>query len=341
MVARAVSLIVIFLVVCACSRDQAQASPAGNPAQAEAQAPAAPKPVPAQLPDVLARVNGEAIPKADLEAHIEGLEARAGRPMPAERRDEIVRRLLDDLIGQRLLLQETKARNIAVPDADIDARIKEIRSQFPSEDAFNETLAERKITVERLRADMHDDMAIDKLLQAEIEPKAAATTEQVDAFYKDNPDRFKQGDRVRASHILIPLAEGADAAAKAQARTKAEQVLADLKKGGDFAALAKEHSSDPGSAANGGDLGYFSPGQMVGPFNDVAFSLAPGATSELVETQFGFHIIRVVDKQAGRTVPLAEVRPQVEEFLSQRNRQEQTEAFVQALRAKGTIEVLI
>jgi len=184
-------------------------------------------------------------------------------------------------------------------------------------------------------------MAISKLLEAEVEPKAAATAEQVDAFYKENPDQFKEGEKVRASHILIGVEQGADAATKAQARAKAEQLLAEVKKGGDFAALAKQNSTDPGSAVNGGDLGFFAPGQMVGPFNDVAFSLAPGATSELVETQFGFHIIRVVDKQAGRTVPLAEVRPQVEQFLSQRNRQEHTEAFVKALRAKGKIEVLI
>ena len=340
---RAVALVVLFFVVAACAREQAQASPApGAPQAPAAEAPAAPpKPVPAQLPDILARVNGEAVPKADLEAQLAALEARAGRPLPAERRDEIVRGLLDDLIGYRLLVQESKARKITIPDTDIDARITEIRAQFPTEDAFKQTLAERKMTVEQLRTDTRDDLAITKLLETEVEPKSAATAEQVDAFYKENPDQFKEGEKVRASHILIGVEQGADAAAKAQARTKAEQILADVKKGGDFAALAKEHSTDPGSAVNGGDLGFFSPGQMVGPFNDVAFSLATGATSELVETQFGFHIIRVVDKQAARTVPLADVRPQVERFLSQRNRQEQTTVFLQSLRAKGKIEVLL
>jgi peptidyl-prolyl cis-trans isomerase C len=336
LVVRVASLIVLLLFVVAAGTPAAQAPPPPAPAPA-----AAAKPVPAQLPDVLARVNGEAIAKADLEAQIQGLEARAGSPMPADRRDEIVRRLLDDLIGYRLLVQESKARNIAVPDADIEARVGEIRKQFPTEAEFSQTLAERKMTVEQLRTDMREDLAINKLLETEVESKATATTEQVDAFYKNNPDQFQQGERVKASHILIGVPEGADAAAKAAARTKAEQILAEVKKGGDFAALAKEHSTDTGSAVNGGDLGFFSPGQMVGPFNDAAFSLAAGATSDLVETQFGFHIIRVIDKQAQRTVPLAEVRPQVEQFLSNRNRQEQTLAFVNALRAKGTVEVLI
>ena len=337
--ARSVSLFALLLLVAAATGTLAAQSAAQTPAPAPA--PAVTKPVPADLPAVLARVNGEPIVKTDLEAQIQSLEARAGSPMPADRRDEIVRRLLDELIGYRLLVQETKARNISVPDADIDSQLGEIRKQFASDDGFNEALAARKMTLEQLRTDMREDMAIDKLIEVEVESKSAATAEQVETFYKDNPAQFQQGERVQASHILIGVDAGADAAARAEARQKAETVLAAVKNGGNFAALAKEHSTDPGSAVNGGDLGYFSPGQMVGPFNDAAFALAAGATSDLVETQFGFHIIRVIDKQAARTVPLAEVRPQVEQFLSRRNAQEQTEAFVQALRAKGKIEVLI
>jgi parvulin-like peptidyl-prolyl isomerase len=146
---------------------------------------------------------------------------------------------------------------------------------------------------------------------------------------------------VHASHILIGVPRDADAAAKAQAHAKAEQVLADVKAGKDFAALAKEHSQDPGSAPNGGDLGFFQPGQMVGPFNDAAFSLAPGAVRELVETQFGYHIIKVTEKQAGRMISLEEIKPRLEQFLLQRNRQEQTETFIKGLRSRGKIELLI
>ena len=160
-------------------------------------------------------------------------------------------------------------------------------------------------------------------------------------FYAKNPDQFKQPERVHASHILISVPKGADAAAKTQARTKAADILKDVKGGKDFAALAKEHSQDPGSAQNGGDLGFFQQGQMVGPFNDVAFTLAPGAISDLVETDFGFHIIKVIEKQAPRAVPLDEVRPQLEQYLERQNREQQTDAFVNGLKAKGKIEILI
>lgn len=299
------------------------------------------KPVPTELPEVLARVNGETITRSEFEDAVESVEARAGGPVPADQRDRIFRGILDDLIGFKLLSQEAKARKVAVPDAEVDARINQIKGQFPSEDVFVQMLVERKLTLDKIKADAREDMAIGKMIEAEIAGKIAVKPEQVQEFYDSNPDQFTQGERVRASHILIGVPETADTAAKAQARTKAEQILTDVKAGKDFAALAKQHSTDPGSAVNGGDLGYFQAGQMVGPFNDAAFALEPGAVSEIVETQFGFHIIKVADKQAGRTVPLAEVRPQVEQYLQNQNRQQQTEAFVESLRSKGKIEVLI
>ena len=341
--------LIIALVLCGCSKSTTEAAtPAatpGNAAAAGTQAapatPAAPKPVPAQLPDVLARVNGEAVTKADFDRAVQALEARAGGPIPPEQRDQVLRGVLDQLIGYRILAQETKSRNLTVPDGEVDARIGQIRGQFPSEEAFTQMLAQRKLTLEQVKSDARQDMAISKLIEAEIASKIAVKPEQVTDFYAKNPDQFKQGESVRASHILISVPKGADAATKAQARTKAEQVLKEVKAGKDFAALATQYSGDPGSAAKGGDLGFFQQGQMVGPFNDVAFSLAPGTVSDLVETDFGFHIIKVAEKKAGRTIPLEEVKPQVEQYLEQMNRQEQTDAFVNGLKAKGKIEVLI
>jgi peptidyl-prolyl cis-trans isomerase C len=344
-VLRVLSLIVV-LVFAACSKTPAQANTA-NPsaaAQGAAAAPAQPeavKPVPAQLPDVLARVNGEDVTRKEFEEFVQNLEGRAGGPVPADQRDRVYRSVLDQLVGYKLLLQETKARKVAVPDAEVDARIGEIRKQFPSEDVFMQMLIQRKMTLDQVKADARQDMAISKLIETEIASKIAVKPEQVQDFYAKNPDQFKQDERVRASHILIAFPENADAVAKTQAKTKAEQVLKDVKAGKDFAALAKEHSQDPGSAVNGGDLGFFQKGQMVGPFNDVAFSLAPGAISDLVETQFGYHIIKVAEKQPSRAVPLEEVRPQVEQFLQNQNREEQTETFVKSLRSKGKVEILI
>ena len=314
-----------------------------TPAAAAGTTPATaepPKPVPAQLPAVLARVNGQDITKTEFERALRSIEQRRG-PVPEQQRDEVYRRLLDQLVGIQLLKQEAAVRKVTVADAEVDKAIAEIKQQFPSEDVFKQMLATQKVTFEEFRADQRVEMAIAKMVTDALKDKVAPSPEQVADFYKKNPDRFKQGERVRASHILITVPQGADGPTKDKAREKAEGLLKKIKAGGDFAALAKENSQDPGSAVQGGDLGFFQPGQMVGPFNDVAFKMAPGAVSDLVETQFGFHIIKVVDKQEGRMVPLEEVRPQLTQFLENQNRQRESGEFVATLRAKSKVEILI
>ncbi len=319
------------------------AAPAANAKQLAPQSPQSPppQPVPAQLPEVVARVNGEAISKADFDEAVKELEASAGQPVPAAQRNEVLRGVLDQLIGYRLLVQETKSRKITVADTELDARIAEIRKQFPTEEAFKQVLTQRSLTVEKLRSDARDDLLVSKMLQAELGTKTAVTPAQVTEFYQQNPGQFEQGERVRASHILIAFPENADTAAKQAAKVKAEGVLKDVKSGKDFAALAKVNSQDPGSAPNGGDLGFFQQGQMVPAFDAVAFKLAPGEISDLVETNFGYHIIKVAEKSAARTVPLDDVRPQLEQYLEGQNRQLQTQAFVESLKAKGKVEIFI
>jgi peptidyl-prolyl cis-trans isomerase C len=324
------------------STTPAQAAPAdATPATPAPAVPAPVKPVAAQLPDVVARVNGEAISRGDLEKAVGEIEARAGQSMPADQRDRVLRAVLDQLIGFRLLAQESVARKTTVTDADVDARIAQIRSQFPSDEVFQQQLQQRQTTLAQVRADTRASMQITLMLQAELGTRTAVTPEQVNDFYEKNPAAFQQGERVKASHILVRMQANADAAEREKALVKATAILVDVKAGKDFAALAKQHSDDPGSGANGGDLGYFERGQMVPPFEQAAFSLPVGQTSELVQSDFGYHIIRVTDKQPGRTQPLAEVRANIEQYLLGQNREQQTRLFVDALKSKGKVEIFI
>jgi peptidyl-prolyl cis-trans isomerase C len=354
---RRVAYVFVGLMMAACSRgtsgdvkQQAPTTPAAQPAPAATASvpPVVPasvetgaKPVPAVLPDVVARVNGEPINKADLESAVKGLEAQAGAAVPADQRDRIFRGVLNDLISYRLLLQEAKARKVAVPDADVDAQIAQVRSQFQNDAQFQQALAAQKVTLETMRQNARSAIAVEKLLQTALGEKSAATPEAVADFYMKNLEKFKQAERVRASHILITVPQNADATTKQMARAKAEALLKDLKSGKDFATAARESSQDPGSAANGGDLGFFPQGQMVPAFDQAAFALKPGEMSELIETPFGFHIIKVAEKQPAKTVPLAEAKGQIEQYLLGQNRRTQTEAFVNELKAKAKIELLI
>jgi peptidyl-prolyl cis-trans isomerase C len=338
--------IVLALVVGACSKTESASASSTPAAQAgaapAASQPAAPaKPIPPVLPDVIARVNGEAIQKGEFEKAIRNIEGRAGQPVPTDQRDRVFRGVLERLIAYHLLMQETKSRKIDVPAAEIDARIASIKQQFPSEDAFTQMLTKQNTSLEQLREDTLADLRVTKMLETEVNGKVSVQPQDVSTFYEQNPDKFKQGERVRASHILIRTPEKADEKTKETAKAKATEVLTQVKGGKDFGELAKNYSQDPGSAANGGDLGYFVKGQMVGPFEQVAFVLKPGDVSDIVETPFGYHIIKVADRQPARTVPIDEVKPQIEQFLQNQQRQQATEAFINSLKAKGKVEVLI
>ena len=141
--------------------------------------------------------------------------------------------------------------------------------------------------------------------------KLEVTQDEVKRFYDQNPDMYRTPEQVRASHILFKT-QGKDEAA---VRVQAEDVLKQVKNGGDFAALAKKYSEDEGSKASGGDLDYSPRGRLVPEFETAAFSMKPGETSDLVKTEYGFHIIRVTDHKAETTRSLDEVRPQIQERL--------------------------
>jgi peptidyl-prolyl cis-trans isomerase C len=343
---RIAMVLLVVAAVAACKKSPAEApKPATTPTTA-AGAPSAPaepavKPVPAQLPEQVARVNGATIDRSEFERAVRQLEAQAGGPVPAERRDAIYRQLLDQLVALRLLVQESASRKVTVPDAELDSRIAEVKKQFPDEKAFTAALTERKMTLDKLREEIKRQMVAQKMVQAEVEPKVTVTDNDVNGFYQQNPDKFKEPEAVHAAHILIRLPEKADDAAKKKARTEADSVLAQVKKGGDFAALAKQHSQDPGSAANGGDLGFVAKGQTVPAFEQAAFALKPGQLSGVVETPFGFHIIKLIEHRAERAVPLTEVKAQVEQFLKQQQTQEKTGAFIEQLKAKAKVEILM
>lgn len=304
---------------------------------------AAAKPVAATLPAVVARVNGETITKTDFEHAIRNLETRNGGPVPAERRNEVYRGVLDQLIGYKLLTQEAAARRLAINDAEVETAVSQIRGSFPTEDAFKKAIADQGMTLDAVRGQTRNDLLITKVLQAEVEPKITVAEKDITDFYDQNKGRFAEGEAVRASHILVRVQENADAKARAQARAKVESLLKRVKAGGgaDFEKIAADTSEDPVSAAKGGDLGFFSKGQMVPAFENAAFALPPAAISDIVESPFGFHIIKMIEKRAARAVPLDTVKAQIKDFLVQKQRQDRAQAFVDQLKSKGKVEILI
>ena len=319
-------------------------STGGVPNAATPNAPGQPnaiKPMPAQLPAVLARVNGEEIGRWEFDVAVKRVEQRAGGPVPPEKRDEILRGVLDQLVAYHLLAQESRKRNLDVTDADVDKRMADIRGSFPSEDAFKQGIAAQGVTLDQLRSQTRTSMQVQKVIDAAVVPQVSVADSDVEGFYKQNVARFKQGESVHASHILIGVPQNASADQKTQARAKAQSVLKQIRGGADFATVARSESQDPGSAKNGGDLGFFTKGQMTPAFEDSAFKLKTGAVSNVVETPFGFHIIKVSEKKPPHTATLPEVSGQIRDFLLQGQRETKLEQFIGQVKAASKIEILV
>jgi len=322
------------------ARSAATASGAAATSGQTAAQPAPAKPMPAQLPDVLARVNGEAVTKADFDRLIKNMETRANQPVPAERRDDVYRKALDQLVTYTVLSQETRARKVTATDAEVDAGIQQMRAQFPTEEAFKQALDARGMTIDKLKADTRIGICINKMMEAEVATQPPPSDAQIREFYDANPDKFKQDEAVRASHILFKVDENADAATKKKAMEAAQSVLKQARAGADFAELAKKHSAD-GSAQQGGDLNFFTRGQMVPPFDQAAFTLKPGEISDIVTTQFGYHIIKVTERRPASAVPFDQVSGQIKEYLAGQQKQQKSEAFIESVKQKAKIEVLV
>jgi len=319
------------------------AQPGAAPAGAAAATPpseAPVKPVPTKLPDVVARVNGEKVESWELEAAVKQAEANAGSSVPADQRDRVYRSILDDVVTYHMLAQEARAEKLTVTPQELDARIKMIRDMFPTEDAFKQALLLRGLTADRLQVQEERGLFYQKLLQAQVDSKVDVPDADVDAFYQQNIDKFKQGDTVHAAHIFFPVAKDATPAQKAEVKKTADDVLKQVKAGGDFGALAKKYSADT-TAEQGGDLGFVGKGDLPPDFEAVAFNLKPGQTSDVVELGAGYHIIRVTEKRGPRTAPLAEVRNDVKAFMTQGKRQARLDDFVKQLKSKAKIEVLV
>jgi peptidyl-prolyl cis-trans isomerase D len=171
---------------------------------------------------------------------------------------------------------------------------------------------------------------------AQVEAMLSGQAPRVREFYDQHPERYKQPERVRARHLLLRVPPGASDEQVAAVRTRAEAALARIQGGEDFAAVASELSEDPGSKAQGGDLGFFARGQMVPAFEEVAFALEPGKTSEIVKTDFGFHVIRVEERKAAEERSFDDAAREIAEELVRDDRgrelvQEQAKALEEAV----------
>jgi peptidyl-prolyl cis-trans isomerase C len=289
--------------------------------------------------EVIVKVNGVAITRAELDRAIQAFQAQNRMPAPTDPdlKKKIEDAAQDQLISAALLYQVASKETIPDLDDQVEAKFDELKSRFPASGDMDKALAQKGITVQEMKDLLRHDIVISSYIEKQIASKIAITAEQAKKFYDENLDKLKKPESVHASHILIGIDPKATAEEKQKAQQKADELLKQVKGGADFAELAKKESTCP-SSKNGGDLGEFNRGQMVKPFEDVAFGLKPGEVSGVVETQFGYHIIKSTGKSDGGVIPFDEVKGKIEKYLKEMEVRKQVLAEVEDLKKTAKIE---
>jgi len=320
-----------------------------------------------QVTAVVAQVGGYKVERQDFELRFERLAKQQPGGMDIPQQAFARYQLLESMIEHHLLVATAKAEGVKVSRAETDQRIEElaassISSQFPDQKMLRTYLKRKGISyqeyhdqvrqaLEANRDQLEETMLLEKL-ETQITSQVQVTEETVKNAYR----------QVKARHILItpekiaeltpgenesaqseqqepPDTTASDQAAKQQARQKANEVLAKIRQGAEFAELAREHSDDPGSAEKGGDLGWFGHRGMAKEFADAAFALQPGEVSDVVETPFGFHIIKVEDKRIELPEDFEENK---QRYIAQQQRYQAQEAwneYTRNLKQQANIDI--
>ena len=319
------------------SKDDAAAKSAPAPAPAVAEAPAAP--APAVDPGALvATVNGSNISEGDVQKVVEQfMKQMGGRVPPEQLADAMPRireRIVEELVMRRIMLDALSKENISLSDAEFAEIKAELAQELPPGMSLDAYMAENNVS----ESEMREQMAVRKMVVAKADAVAKPSDEDIKAFYDENQAGFAQEATVSASHILIKVDRNADDdAAKTAKRERIESLRKQLIEGADFAELAKANSDCP-SASSGGDLGSFGRGQMVPEFEDAAFSQEIGAIGEVVETQFGFHLVKVSEKNDAKTLAFDEVKERISDILYSQSQQDAVRSYVDGLRAAADVK---
>lgn len=288
--------------------------------------------------DKVAVVNGAVITRTDFDRAVSFAKQRAlqtGKPVDDA---QLNRGVLEQLIGTALLYQESKKEGIKVDQKAVDERLEQWKKQFPNEEEYKKAMSNANLSVPQMKQDITKGMTIEKFIVERFVDKTTVPEKEIKAYYESRLNLFKQPEQVKASHILIKVDPKAKESEKEDALKKIRDIQKKQVKGDDFAKLAKEYSQGP-SNAKGGDLGYFKRGQMVPAFEEVAFKLKPGEVSDIVKTRFGYHLIKVVDKKPESTVPYAEIKDRLAQYLKRDKVQKEIKQLVEKLRKEAKVEM--
>lgn len=271
----------------------------------------------------LIRINDQEITRAEFLAAFEK-SLQKDQPLSGIEREELQRSFLVQLIDRELIHGEARRLNITLTDADIETALQSYRQDYPA--SFEAMLQERGLTLPFWREELKESLIMEKLLDQAVYSRASVTDEEVTAYFEANRDQFDRPTQVRARQIVV--AEEAEG----------QNVLALLRQGQDFAEVAAKYSLSP-DAQQGGDLGFFGRGEMPPEFDEIVFDLPVHRLSDLVKSEYGYHIFMVEEKRKASRLSKKDATSEILSILEGRKKEEVYLGWLQEMRARAVIEV--
>ena len=244
---------------------------------------------------------------------------------------------LEQAIGAKLLLERASVLDVPVEAADIDAEVSKVIAQVGGEENYRKALEAQGVTEENFRKELEKGARVNKLVAQAWSSVPEPTEEEVASFYEAHKSEFVEPEQVLCQHILVKTEENDMPEVKSAAFEKIRAIRERIVAGGDFAEEAKKNSDCP-SGAEGGSLGWFGRGMMVPEFDQAAFSMKKGDVSDIVTTQFGYHIIYKAGEKGGGEQTLVDVHDQIKDLLRHEARGRAMDQFVAELRENAKIE---
>jgi peptidyl-prolyl cis-trans isomerase C len=267
-----------------------------------------------KLAPVVMTVNDQPVYSWEISLLFPQVQAELASRGEQQNRDLVVRTAVNRVVEARLLAQEARRRNLKPDSGRVDVAMKQIEEQAGGREGLDTVLGGLGATYAQLRTSVAESELVKEFVLTQIEPQVTVTPLEISAYYDQNPEMFTRPDMVRARHILVRITRTATETEKDTARARASAAHRRVVAGEDFASVATEVSEGP-NASNGGDLGFFARDSMVPALANPAFGLNIGEISAVIETQFGFHVLKILEKRAASKMTLAEVRSEVEQLV--------------------------
>ncbi|MFH1414477.1 MAG: peptidylprolyl isomerase [Elusimicrobiota bacterium] len=288
---------------------------------------------------VIARVNGKVILLSEYNSRAKAIIDEYQKVLTSPDKDnkinELKANILEQMIDEKLLIEKAEKDNIRVTDAEVDQGVDEISGRFPSEMEFQNEISKQAMTGEKFRQNVRNQLMVIKLINQNVNGKISPPPdEELKIYYDEHQSEMMSPEQIRVRHILITTSEERP---QEESKKKIDEIYEMAKKDpSKFSSFAEEHSEGP-SASQGGDLGYFSKGEMVKEFEEVAFAMEVGDISKPVKTRFGYHVIKLIGKRSSEKKTFSEAKDKLKSLLYQMKMEKQYEKFLRELRDEAKI----